>query len=248
MKISVITVVKNNERTIRQAVESVLAQKNIDLEYIVIDGESTDNTYNILKEYKDRLAVLISEKDRNLYHALNKAISLATGDVVALLHSDDMYASDTVLSEVIEKFEQGNYSIVYGDLAIVRSDDSKRMVRLWRSGNFKMYKLYLGWMPPHPTFIVKRELYTKYGMFDTEIKIAADYDIIVRFMLKEGRNSCYLPRLIVKMRAGGTSNNTPVNTMKKLRDDYMIVKRHKLLGLLTLTLKKARKLSQYLVR
>lgn len=247
MKISIITVVKNNERTIRQAVESVLAQKDVDLEYIVIDGESTDNTFNILKEYQDRIAVLVSEKDRNMYHALNKAIGRATGDVIGILHSDDIYASDTVLSEVMQCFESEKTTIVYGDLAIVKHDNDKNTVRYWQSSPFKRYKLYLGWMPPHPTMFVRRELYGKYGVFDTEIKIAADYDIILRLLLKEGENSHYLHRLIVKMRAGGASNNTPVNTIRKIKDDYRIVKRHNIGGLFTVLIKKMRKMHQYIV-
>ncbi|MGE4317355.1 MAG: glycosyltransferase family 2 protein [Deferribacterales bacterium] len=244
MRISVITVVKNNERTIRQAIESTLNQKGIDLEYIVLDGMSTDNTLKIIDEYKDKITIFKSEKDRNLYHALNKAIAMATGDVVAILHSDDVYATDTILKDVVEKFKDG-HSIVYGDLAIVRHDDTRLTVRRWRSGHFKKYKMYLGWMPPHPAFFVRRDLYDRYGMFDTDIRISADYDLMLRFMVNEGRSSCYLDRLIVKMRAGGTSNNTPLNIFRKMSDDYRVVKRHNLAGLFTMVMKKLSKVHQY---
>lgn len=246
MKISVITVVKNNERTIRQAIESTLAQKNIDLEYIVLDGKSTDNTLNIIKEYKDRIAVLVSEKDKGIYHALNKAIAMATGDIVAILHSDDVYASDTILSEIAAKAEEG-YSIIYGDLAIVRSDDSKLTVRYWRSGEYKKSKIFFGWMPPHPSFFVKRELYDKYGYFDTGIKISADYDLMLRFMTSESAKPYYLKKLIVKMRAGGASNNSFKNIFRKMSDDYRVVQKHNLAGLFTVVMKKISKIHQYLL-
>lgn len=247
MKVSVITVVKNNERTIRQAIESAISQRNVDLEYIVIDGKSTDRTLKIIKEYKSRISVLISEKDKNLYHALNKAVKLATGDIVAILHSDDVYANDTVLSDVVKCFEETDCSTVYGDLAIVRHDDSDRLVRYWKSGRFTKAKLFMGWMPPHPSFFVKRELYQKYGLFDTSFKISADYDLILRIMNSEGERSCYLPKLLVKMRAGGASNNTPKNLMRKMKDDYQVVKKHKLGGLFTVVMKKIIKMHQYLV-
>ncbi|TCK62025.1 glycosyltransferase family 2 protein [Seleniivibrio woodruffii] len=247
MKVSVITVVKNNERTIRQAIESAIGQRNVDLEYIVIDGKSTDKTLKIIKEYKSRISVLISEKDKNLYHALNKAIKLATGDIVAILHSDDVYASDHVLADVVKCFEETDCSTVYGDLAIVKHDEPDRMVRYWKSGKFSKSKLYMGWMPPHPSFFVKRELYQKYGLFDTNFRISADYDLILRIMSEEGKNSCYLPKLLVKMRAGGASNNSPKNLMKKMNDDYLVVKKHKLGGLFTVVMKKVIKMHQYIV-
>lgn len=244
MKITVITVVKNNAATIRDAVESVLGQKGVDLEYIVLDGQSTDGTLEILQEYGDRIAVLRSEKDRNMYHALNKAVSLATGDVVGLLHSDDFFASDTVLSDITACFESGDVSMVYGDLALVDHDDVSVIRRYWRSSPFKRYKLFWGWMPPHPALYVRRDMYEKYGDFDAEIKIAADYDIILRFFLKEGDRSRYLHRLIVKMRTGGASNNTPVNFMRKMDDDLHIARKNGVGGILTVIIKKLRKLNQ----
>lgn len=247
MKISVITVVKNNERTIRQAIESTLAQRGVDLEYIVLDGKSTDNTLNIINEYKDRIDVLRSEHDKGIYYALNRAVSLATGEIVAILHSDDIYASDTVLADVAEKFKQG-HNIVYGDLAIVRHDDINLNVRYWHSGDYKRYKTYFGWMPPHPSFFVKRELYEKYGSFDTSIRISADYDLMLRFMSAKDASPCYLKQLIVKMRAGGTSNNSPRNIFRKMSDDYRVVKKHNLAGLFTVVMKKVSKVHQYMLK
>lgn len=246
MKISVITVVKNNDRTIRQAIESVLVQKNIDLEYIVLDGKSTDKTLEIINEYKDRIAVLKSEQDKGIYHALNKAVAMASGDIVAILHSDDMYATDTVLADVAEKFEQG-YNIVYGDLAIVRHDDPELNVRYWHSGDFKRYKTYFGWVPPHPSFFAKRELYEKYGCFDTELRISADYDLMLRFLSAADAKICYLNELMVKMRAGGTSNNSLGNIFRKMSENYRVVRKHKLAGVFTVVMKKVIKIHQYVL-
>ena len=248
MKVSVITAVYNNVETIASALDSALAQKGDNLELIVIDGGSTDGTLKILERYADRLAVLVSESDKGIYHALNKGIGLASGEVVGFLHSDDLLANENVLNRVGEAFADPNVDAVYGDLLYVSKDDPDRVVRYWRAGNYSKARLSWGWMLPHPTFYVRRSVYERLGIYDTEYRIAADYDCILRFLGKGEVQVSYIPEVMVKMRVGGASNRSWKNILQKSKEDYRVLKNNKVGGFGALAWKNLSKISQFVKR
>lgn len=248
MKISVITAVLNKQDTIADAVRSVVGQTWHDVEHIVIDGASTDGTIQALQPYVARIAVLLSEPDGGIYDALNKGIRIATGDVVGFLHSDDMFASERVLERVARQFADPTVDAVYGDLAYVRSADPSHVVRLWRAGRFSRRKLSWGWMPPHPTFYVRRGVYERLGAFDTRYRIAADYECMLRF-LGEGRVvTRYVPEVLVRMRLGGASNGSVSNVVRKLREDYLALTSNEVGAFGALLWKNVSKLPQFVLR
>jgi len=246
MKISIITAVYNNESTIRDAIESVLSQTHNDIEYIVIDGKSTDKTFEIINEYKENIDIIVSEKDAGIYDALNKGIANATGDVVCFLHSDDIYEDEKVVEKVNNLFEKKDVDSVYGDLVYVKKEDIMNVVRFWKSGEFTQKKLKNGWMPPHPTFFLKREVYENYGSFDTSFKIAADYDTVLRFLGVQKISTAYLPEVLIKMRLGGVSNNGVANLKKKIAEDIKALKKNNIGGYHTIFMKNISKLPQFL--
>ncbi|WP_462111255.1 glycosyltransferase family 2 protein [Campylobacter concisus] len=219
MKISIITVVWNNARTIKDAINSVLNQSYKDVEYIVIDGASTDGTIEIVKSYGDRIK-FISEKDSGLYDAMNKGICLATGDVVGILNSDDFYASDKILQIVASEFLKTGADSVYANLEYVDANDPKRVIRYWKSKKYQNGLFRSGWHPAHPTFFVKKEIYKKHGVFDLSFKIAADYEIMLRFFEKYNITSSYVDEVFVKMRMGGESNRSIKNIIKANMESY----------------------------
>ena len=248
MKISVITAVFNNRDTIAQALDSTLAQTHPDVELIVIDGGSTDGTLTVLQDYADRLAVLVSEPDRGIYDALNKGISRAGGEVVGFLHSDDLFADAAVLSRIGAAFADPAVDAAYGDLLYVRKDDPSRVVRTWRAGAFSPTRLAHGWMPPHPTFYVRRAVYEQLGGYDTTYRIAADYDCVLRLLGRGGVRAAYIPEVLVKMRVGGASNRSLKNILQKSREDYRVLKVNDVGGLWALAWKNLSKLPQFLKR
>ncbi len=182
MKISIITVVRNNKESIKNAIDSVLNQTYKNIEYIIIDGESTDGTVEIVRSYRDKISKFISEPDSGLYDAMNKGISLATGDVVGILNSDDFYIDDQVIQRVVKEFEVKDVDSVYADLVFVKPVNLDKTVRYYDSSKFILSKFAYGWMPAHPTFFVKKDIYEKYGVFITDLKIDADFYILIRFM------------------------------------------------------------------
>ncbi len=206
MKISIITVCFNSEATIRDTIESVLTQDYADLEYIIIDGASTDGTLEIIDEYRDRIATVVSEPDTGIYDAMNKGIAKATGDVVGILNSDDFYVDTSVVATVVAGFEQKKVDSVFADLVVVDPVRMNKIVRYYRANHFTPAKFAYGWMPPHPTFFVKRSCYEKLGSYRTDYKIAADYELLVRFLAVSGVSYSYLPQVLIKMRAGGVSS------------------------------------------
>lgn len=223
MKISIITVTYNNQKYISECIESVLNQTHQDIEYIVIDGASTDGTLDVINNYKDKMFKVVSEPDKGIYDAINKGIHLATGDIVGILNSDDTYASDMVLEKVNSAFEDSGAQSCYGDLVYV-SQDKSRIIRYWKSGEYSKELIMKGWMPPHPTFFVKRVIYDRLGRFNTDFKIAADYDLILRFMAKGGITTFYVPEVLVNMRIGGHSNRSIKNIALKMKEDWSIMK------------------------
>lgn len=206
LKISIITITYNSEDTIEQTLQSVIEQSYPNIEYIVVDGKSNDNTLKILETYKSHIQVLLSEKDSGLYDALNKGIALASGDVIGFLHSDDFYVNNAVIQKYADTFLAGDYDAVYSDLFYVDKTDSNKIIRKWKSGLYKKGMFLNGWMPPHPTFFVKKKVYEAYGHFNLDFKTAADYELMLRFIHKHRIRLGYLPEFTVNMRVGGKSN------------------------------------------
>lgn len=246
MKISVITAVFNNRSTVTAAIDSVLAQAGADFELVVIDGASTDGTLDVLRGYANRIQVLVSEPDGGIYEALNKGISLASGDVLGFLHSDDLFADELVLSLITKAFEDPEIEAVYGDLLYVRKCDPSRVVRYWRAGKFSRTRLNWGWMPPHPTFYVRRSVYERLGGFNTTYRIAGDYDCMLRFLGRGRLRVAYLPKVLVKMRVGGASNRSLRNIMKKSLEDLRVMRSNDIGGVGALIWKNLSKLPQFL--
>lgn len=248
MKISVVTAVFNNRETIGAAIDSALSQVDVEFELIVIDGGSTDGTLDVLRAYGDRLALLVSEPDRGMYDALNKGIQLATGDVVGFLHSDDLFADESVLTRIAAAFAVPDVGAVYGDLLYVSKDAPDVVVRYWKAGAFSQDRLGWGWMPPHPTFYVRRSIYQRLGVFDLRYRIAADYDTMLRFLGKGKIRADYIPEVLVKMRLGGASNRSFANIVRKSKEDYLALRRNDVGGLGALAWKNLSKAKQFFVR
>ncbi|HXD92087.1 MAG TPA: glycosyltransferase family 2 protein [Bacteroidia bacterium] len=246
-KISIITVTYNSAQTLEQTIQTVLAQTYPNVEYIIVDGKSTDNTLAVIEKYRDRISTFVSEKDDGLYHALNKGIALATGDIIGILHADDFYIDNTVLTKVAETFAAKKADAVYADLYYVDKDNTDKIIRTWKSGEYKASNFLWGWMPPHPTFFVKKEFYTKHGAFNTNLRTAADYEIMLRLLYRHNIKAAYLPKFIIKMRVGGQSNATVKNRVKANNEDRMAWKLNDLKPyFFTLTLKPLRKITQFL--
>jgi len=246
MKISIVTATWNCAGTIVDCLDSVAAQTYLDREHIVIDGASIDGTLAILETRRSQLATLLSEPDGGIYHALNKGIQHAHGDVVGFLHADDVYASTDVLSRVVDAFKDPTVGAVYGDLQYVRKEDLSQVVRHWRSTPFKRSRLAWGWMPPHPTLYVRREWYEQIGGFDSRYKIAADYFSVLKLFSRPGFNAAYLPRVLVKMRTGGASNRSLPNIVRKSWEDLDALRRSGVGGVGALVWKNASKLGQFI--
>jgi len=214
MKVSIITVVYNNRKYISGAIESVLSQIYTDIEYIIVDGGSTDGTIEVTNSYKSNISKFISEPDNGIYDAMNKGIKLATGDIVGFLNSDDFYPNERVISEVVNTFENNDIACLYGDLIYVNANNINKIVRYWKSQSYKNGLFKKGWHPPHPTFFVKKEIYEKYGYFNVNYKIAGDYEIMLRFLESCNISTFYIPQVLVKMRVGGKSNKNIKNIIK----------------------------------
>jgi glycosyltransferase len=245
MKVSIITSVYNNKATIEDAIESVFSQTYENIEYIVVDGASSDGTVEVIQKYADKIAAFVSERDKGIYDGLNKGVDLATGDIVAFLHSDDIYANENVIKEVVELFQTQELDSVYGDLVYVDKVNTSKVFRYWKSGEYAIEKLKRGWMPPHPTFFVKRELYEKHGKFDLSFKIAADYDFMLRMLGKHKISTAYLPKVLYKMRVGGASNRSLGNIILKSKEDSRALKNNNIGGYATLFMKNAVKIPQF---
>jgi glycosyltransferase involved in cell wall biosynthesis len=249
MKISIITVVKNGAETIEETIRSVLGQTYSNIEYLVVDGGSTDRTVEIVKRYKGRISYWVSEQDKGIYDGMNKGIRAATGDVVGILGSDDVYVDDHVIENVVAGISENMAESCYADLAYVDRKNIKRLVRYWKSGPFSKERFIRGWMPPHPTFFVRREIYLKYGSFNTSFVIAADYELMLRFLYRRGISTVYIPRILVNMKTGGKSHPGPINTFNAITENYQA---WRINGLrpnpLTFALKPLSKIGQYFYR
>ncbi len=207
MKISIITVVWNNKETIKDAIDSVLRQTYKDIEYIVVDGSSTDGTVEIVQSYGDKITKFISEKDKGLYDAMNKGVALATGHIVGILNSDDFYIDEFVIQKIVNEFKEKKVNSVFADLIFVKPENINKTVRYYDSGHFTPEKFAYGWMPAHPTFFVTKDIYNKYGNFKLDYKIAADYELLTRVLAKYKISYSYIKEPIIKMRIGGVSTS-----------------------------------------
>jgi len=224
MKVSIITVTYNSERYLEDCIQSVMRQSYKNIEHIVVDGKSKDNTVGIIRKYNHHLARWISETDRGIYDAINKGIKMATGDIIGILNSDDMYDSTTVIEQIVKCFNEHEVDAVYGDLDYVAADDTSKVIRIWRGRPFKRSRFRYGWMPAHPTFYIKRSLIEKYGLYENHYYTAADYEFMARYLYKNRVNAHYLPMLIVKMRMGGASNRSLFQRLRANRRDYLAMK------------------------
>lgn len=205
-KVSIITVCRNCRNRIERTIRSVLGQDYPDIEFIVIDGDSRDGTQEVLHRYRHRVAKLLSEPDAGIYHAMNKGLCLATGEVIAFLNAGDVYAHALVVSEAAERIYKSSLDAVYGDLAYVPTRRPDKVVRYWRAGDFQPGSFRYGWVPPHPTFFCKREIYERYGSFNETYRIAGDFELMLRFIEKHRIRVGYLPKLLVYMQTGGRAN------------------------------------------
>lgn len=221
MKVSIITITYNSEPTLKDTIESVINQTYKNIEYILIDGGSTDETLSIIKSYGNKISRLISEKDNGLYDALNKGISLATGDVIGILHSDDFYTNNHVIQHIVSSFSNSPVDAVYADLYYVDKINTNQIHRKWKAGIYKEAMFLNGWMPPHPTFFVKRSIYETCGNFNLNLTSSSDYELMLRFIHKHKIKLAYLPEFIIKMRIGGKSNVTFKNRIKANKEDRL---------------------------
>lgn len=249
MKVSIITVVYNGAEFIRDCIESILSQTYPDIEYIIVDGKSTDGTVDIVQSYGSRIARFISEPDKGLYDAMNKGIRLATGEVIGLLNADDFYRHNRVIENMVATFRRTGSDAVYGDMMYVDRGDPKKIKRYWRSGWYANNAFLWGWMPGHLSFFAKRTLYEQYGLFRLDLKSAADYELMLRFIHKHKVKLGYMDEVTIVMRMGGVSNSSVKNRLEANRADRLA---WQLNGLkpyfFTFWLKPIRKLKQYVTK
>lgn len=245
MKISIITATWNCQDTVGGCLASVAGQSYRRREHIVVDGASTDHTLALLEGKRAQLSVLVSEPDRGIYDALNKGIARASGDVIGFLHADDLYADGTVLARIGEVFEDSGVDAVYGDLAYVGKEDTGRVIRHWRAGEFRPDRLRRGWMPPHPTLYLRRDLYERFGGFDLQYRIAADYDLMLRVLRRISGRVVYLPKVLVRMRVGGASNRSLPMILRKSFEDYRALRANRIGGAGALLWKNLSKIPQF---
>ncbi len=247
MLFSIITAVYNNKNEIQGAIASVAGQKNVNFEHIIMDGGSNDGTIEAIKENSNPYINFESSRDKGIYDALNKGTLKAKGDIIGILHSDDLFADDKVLRDVQDMFDSG-LDGVYGDLDYVSKNNTTSIFRHWKAFVPDFFQLQLGWMAPHPALFLKRSVYEEIGNFDLNYKISADYDFILRVFLNQKYKIGYLPRTIVKMRVGGESNRSLKNIIRKSREDLAIASKHFNVPLLTVLFKNFRKIPQFFPR
>lgn len=245
MKISLVTVSYNSAKTIEDTIQSVLSQTWKDVEYLIIDGGSTDGTCDIVKKYRDSIAGFVSEPDYGIYDAMNKGIRLATGDVIGFLNADDVYTNKMVLEKVATAFIELDVDSVYGDLCYVAHDNMNKVVRYWKAGRFTPTSFRRGWMPPHPTFFVKKAVLDNYGAFDPTFRLSGDYELILRLLYKHRITTHYLEFCMVKMRVGGAGNRWIESRLIANLEDRLAWKKNQLRpSPLTTFLKPLRKVFQ----
>ncbi|MGY0146704.1 glycosyltransferase family 2 protein [Edwardsiella tarda] len=248
MKVSIITATYNSESTIVETLLSLKKQSYHDIEYIVIDGASRDNTVRLVKDIYPGVSRIVSEPDSGIYDALNKGINIATGDIIGFLHSDDMFTYPDAILDIVNSFEYNNSDAVYADLDYVDRLEPDKIIRRWKSRPYSARDLSKGWMPPHPTFYMKRDIYNTLGSFDTQHRISADYESLLRYLLQGKIRASYIPKTMISMRVGGVSNRSLASMIKKSKEDINIMKKYGFFWPYTLIMKNISKLSQFLVK
>lgn len=245
MKVSIITTTFNSAATVRDTLDAVARQTYRNIEHVIIDGVSTDGTLEIVHQYP-HIAQVYSGKDNGIYDALNKGIARCTGDVIGILHSDDFYPAADTIEKVVSLFTASGCEAVYGDLNYIEAGNKGKIIRKWKSGHFSLASLENGWMPPHPTFFVRRTVYEQHGVFNTTLKSAADYELMLRLLYFKKIVTAYLPEVMVHMRTGGMSNRSIANRLRAHREDYQAWRINgRLPKWYTVLLKPLRKLRQF---
>lgn len=246
MKVSIITATYNSSKTILDTLYSVQSQSYKNIEHIIVDGKSEDDTLNIINLNSRSVAKIISEPDLGIYDALNKGINNATGDIIGFLHSDDVFSYPDAIADLVNAIENNNSDAVYADIVYVSKDKEYNVIRYWKSGEFKRNRIKYGWMPPHPTFFMKRELYIQHGLFDLNFKISADYDSILRYIWVNNVVLSYLPKVVTRMRIGGESNKTVRNIINKTKEDILVLKKNNIPWVKAIFFKNISKISQFI--
>ena len=245
--ISVITVAYNAESTIADSLSSISYQ-SVKPQHIIIDGASNDTTLEIAIKNRDSETEIISEPDNGIYDAMNKGLKLVKGSIIGFLNADDLYASTRVLGLIEKTFEDSSVAACYGDLCYVDSQDTTKITRYWRANHYTLNSFYWGWMPPHPTFFVRKEIYDRYGLFNLDLGSAADYELMLRFLLKHKVKARYIPEVLVNMRVGGISSRSFKNRLSANRNDKRAWRVNDLRPYpWTLLLKPMRKIPQWFV-
>ena len=247
MKLTIITATFNSAHGINKCMDSILHQDYENIEYIIIDGESKDLTLEIISEkQKTHPSIkLISESDQGIYDALNKGLSAASGDIIGFVHSDDFLESNNIIGDIVSMIKSENLDGVYGDLQYVDKNNTQIVIRNWKSSEFNKSLLKRGWMPPHPTLYLKKEVYENHGLFDLSYKISADYDFMLRVFNDSELKFGYLPKVITRMRVGGASNRSLKTIIRKTKEDYRAIKRNNIGNFTTLITKNTSKLKQF---
>ena len=246
MKVSIITVTYNSEKYIADCIASVRKQTYSNIEHIIVDGKSTDNTLKIIQKNSSSIAHWISETDRGMYDAINKGIKMASGDIIGVLNSDDMLASADVIMDIVACFDEKKIDSVYGDLVYVDPANPQKVMRYWKGLPYKRSRFTYGWMPAHPTFYIRRELIDRFGGYENHYYTAADYEFMARYLYGHKISSCYLSKMIVKMRNGGVSNSNIYRRLRANRRDYLAMKINKIpFAFLVSILKPLIKIPQY---
>ena len=245
MKVSIITATYNSASTLADTLLSVEKQSYPLIEHIIIDGQSNDNTLQVVGEF-NHIHQVVSEKDKGIYDAMNKGIAFATGDIIGILNSDDFYADENVIEQVVKIFQTTNCDAVYGDLVFVDPLQTNKIARKWIAGKYSDQLFLKGWMPPHPTFFVRRDIYNQYGKFNLSLKSSADYELMVRLFFLHKIKVEYLPGILVHMRSGGQSTKSFMNRIKAHQEDYQAWRLNNLNPKwYTLFLKPIRKVKQF---
>lgn len=247
MKFSIITATYNSAATIKDCLASINTQSYPYIEHIVIDGASSDNTCQLVRELSPR-SLVFSEKDAGIYDAMNKGLAKSTGDIIGILNSDDIYMHTDILQKIVDLFESTQADAIYGDL-IYSNSETRQITRTWQAGPFSKKGFLYGWMPPHPTFFVKKSVYEQYGRFNLNLYTAADYELMLRFLYRYDIKVAYLPEILVNMRTGGASNKSIRNRLLANKGDRMAWEINNLKPYwFTLYLKPLRKITQFLIK